>query len=1034
MISFHALFSNYSSSASWNHVSFLPPGASQLRHSDISSKQLAAQAAVTRVHACAALHSVDDERGGFQRCSQAHWDVRVGVLPPGPTENRMSVKLQFQNPAEGGVQRSRSFTGFGSLSGQHRVSSVQNSLRSKGPLGKSPRGPLLSGRTGSSIWGPQPNQVDKVFQALKKGLKEYLQGHQAELDFLSSQQRDSKRNSRLEIRVLERYIHRLEFHISKVEELYEQYCIQWRLCQGSVNMRKAFSLSPSSRASRDSLLKLSRNHRLSLEDMCIMEGELEILLGELRIKMKGLVGFARLCPGDQYEVMIRLGRQRWRIRGKIHTDDQQSWDEEEMIFLPHIHENFEIKVTEVKGLVSVPVGVVTCESVSFFTTRPQMMIVDITELGTIKLQLEVVWNPFDSVEVKAMTTSPSKLSISSRKNSMYSWTPPSTPSFTEKYFISMTKHLQDSENSFSVSTQEPRGVSLLSYLSDTSQSFVPSIFGGSKMQISSRTLVEKPDELGEKVPEGNSKDWLSGSDTALSTPRMAPFSRYGYGTPDILKPNRGTTASNEVKDTLDTGASMTEIEQPSLKDPREPRTNPAGSSREKRALAWAISSLLGLLDAELQQRYWSEPEMKKLEKQLKDFKNILKNELYLHKSSSTETLSVEEVLGSFDFLSTDFSMDEFSSMGSMQLQNVEINSFKENTRPRLGLPPQDAPSRKKAEHTPLTTGHSGLDQALEIHLGNCNVLLQQMKTSDSSLVKKELLEELSQQLDTLEKISKLSLEKNIEITSVKDFLPKAQRQKTLLSFWEECTRDHSVFCCSAGAFLHMLRKRFIHKVKAKQPGQVDTAFAQLLQQMQSSCKMVPASQCSTDHVTVFQLFNYLTRWGVTDFGEHISHLAKEMHLVSVLESPKRRKALRKLKGKRIAELQPLGVTLRLLARLQMDANHKVSRAASTCLCRGSANKSFRAKAIVHYTAMLTDSDTQLQQAACFALKCLKAVESADQVAELWRSADEELRSAARETVLSFGKKGYVAFQRMDQICCELQEEPYRNEDTEITIL
>lgn len=44
-------------------------------------------------------------------------------------------------------------------------------------------------------------------------------------------------------------------------------------------------------------------------------------------------------------MLIRLGRQRWRIRGRIQTDDRQLWDEEEMVFLPHIHGNFEIKVS-----------------------------------------------------------------------------------------------------------------------------------------------------------------------------------------------------------------------------------------------------------------------------------------------------------------------------------------------------------------------------------------------------------------------------------------------------------------------------------------------------------------------------------------------------------------------------------------------------------------------------------------------------------------------------------------------------------------
>ncbi|GLD58065.1 protein FAM65C, partial [Lates japonicus] len=187
----------------------------------------------------------------------------------------MSVKLRFDSPQmEVWSHRAAPSRVQLSLNGRQRPSSARNSLRSKAMTGsKSPRMHLSPSRGGGGVWSLQPEQVDRVFQALRKGLKEYLEGHQAEMDFLSSQQRETKRNSRLaflydlekEIRALERYIRRLEFQISKVEELYETYCIQWRLCQGAVNMKRAFSLSPSTRASRESLLELNRNHRHSLQ-------------------------------------------------------------------------------------------------------------------------------------------------------------------------------------------------------------------------------------------------------------------------------------------------------------------------------------------------------------------------------------------------------------------------------------------------------------------------------------------------------------------------------------------------------------------------------------------------------------------------------------------------------------------------------------------------------------------------------------------------------------------------------------------------
>ncbi|KAK7916318.1 hypothetical protein WMY93_012079 [Mugilogobius chulae] len=830
---------------------------------------------------------------------------------------QMSVKLRFDSPSDGGpVSRTRSFTGLGSLTGRRRSSSVRNSLRSKSGSGTTSPRTHLSPVRGAESCGPRSRS------------REYLEGHQVEMDFLSSQQRETKRNSRLaflydlekEIRALERYIRRLEFQISKVEELYETYCIQWRLCQGAVNMRRAFSLSPPpGRPARD---------------MSSMEGELEILLGELHIKMKGLIGFARLCPGDQYEVVVRLGRQRWRIRGRIESDDTQTWDQEEMAFLPHLNHNFHVKVTEAKGLGWQLVGSVTCASADFFVSKPRLMLVDITELGTIKLQLEVSWNPFDSSD-KMKPVSISRQSVSSRKSSVYSWTTPNTPSFTEKYFMSMVRELQDTEGSLPSllpKSRPPRGgVSLLSYLSHQSQ-----------VSISS-----------------------SHSPHSSSTPICS--------TPDILK-----------------------------------------------------KSTVGETDPVISQ-----------------------NDLSLLRSScSEETLAVEEVLGSFDFLSNDLNADDDSAscLGSIRLKDSGISSFKENTLRSLGLLSQDShsASQEELEVAPLTCGNWSLDQALETHLDICCSLLQVLRVSDSAPSRQDLLDEVSLQTEVLDKINSLLLQKNDNI-SAKDIFPKAQKTRDLLQFWEDCTDDvmSAPFCCHADSFSRSLRKRYTHKVKAKQPGQSERVFALLVQQVASVCRTVPIPSTSTSststssspqRLTVFQLSVYMKRWSISDLGEHISQLAKEEYVLWSLRGPKRRKALNKLKHRHLGELLPLRQTLHTLSSLQTDSHHKVCKAAANCLSRAANRKSFRTKAVVYFTESLKSWDPQVQQCSCLALKRLRAAESVDHIAELWRSDNEDVRSAARETVLSFGKKGHAAFQKMDQIDSELQEEAYKNLETEITIL
>ncbi|XP_014864191.1 PREDICTED: protein FAM65C isoform X1 [Poecilia mexicana] len=992
---------------------------------------------------------------------------------------KMSVKLRFNSPSDGGlIHRSRSFTGFGSLSGRPRSSSIRGSFRSKATMGSKPPRMHLSPRRGSAATWSQPEQVDRVFQALRSGLKEYLEVHQAEMELLLSQQRETKRNSRLaflydlekEIKALERYIRRLEFQMSKVEELYETYCVQWKLCQGAVNMKRAFSLSPSTRASRESLLELGRSHRHSLQDMSTMEGDLEILLGELHIKMKGLIGFARLCPGDQYEVVVRLGRQRWKIRGRIESDDSQSWDEEEMVFLPHVYHNFEIKVMEAKGLGWLLVGMVTCASVDFFVARPQLMLVDITELGTIKLQLEVTWNPFDSSE-KMKPLSVSKQSVSSRKGSVYSWTAPNTPSFTEKYFISMVRELQDQEGSLPSLVAKSRssrgGVSLLSYLSDTSHTsatsgpqspFLPSLtrahsypstsLAGSQTQLSFEEEEEQRIEGKVDEEEWGGVSETSSAETIKTTSHLAlPRS----STPDILRKN----PSGETDTEMQSAALQQRVQQESPSIPAvseapsspsslsslsSPPVRPGLSGAQRRSQTVRLAVLMAELEKSFGRESDAEKERRALEHQIQHLGTILKNDLSLLRSSaSEETLAVEEVLGSFDFLSNDFNADDDTScLGSVRLKDSGISSFQQSTLKSLGLLSAGSQSYSEDELvlTPLTSGNWGLDQALETHLDICCILLQMMKTSDFSLSRRELLQEMSNQTAVLDRVSGLLLEKSDNITP-RNVLPKAQRSRGILLFWEECVNTSgSPFYCNVENFSRTLKKRYTHKVKAKLPGQSERVFSRLLQQLQAPCRLLPGCRpvCSPDRVTLFQLSVYLKRWSFQDLGEHISRLSREEYILSALNGPKRRKCLNKLRGRSLSELLPLQSTLQTIAALLVDSNHKVCKAAASCISRAAGCKAFRSKSVVFYTESLKSSDVLIQTGSCLALKCLRATESVERIADLCRSADEDLRGVAKETVLSFGKKGFEAFQRMEQMLADMQDEAYQNLETEITIL
>ncbi|KAM4891287.1 RIPOR family member 3 isoform 2-T3 [Sylvia borin] len=918
----------------------------------------------------------------------------------------MSVKLTFVSPGDGaGISRSCSFTGFSTVQSRKLAKSLsRGSVRSRMSL-KPPKA-YNSLQKGALIWDPKPLQLIILTQPKLKVMKfpesEYLEAHQAELDYLSGRHKDTKRNSRLafyydldkQIRSVERYIRKLEFHISKVEELYEAYCIQCRLRDGATNMKEAFSLSPATKASRESLVELYRNVQECTEDMCFIEGALEVHLGEFHVKMKGLVGFARLCPGDQYEVFVRLGRQKWRLKGKIETDDSQTWDEEEKVFIPNLHEKFEIKVTELRGLATILVGVVTCDSINFFTTKPQAIVVDITELGTIKLRLEVLWNPFDTESLFLSPGSTAKFSVGSRKSSLYNWTPPNTPSFRERYYLSVLQ--QREEN------QPP---SILSYLaacelavpaeSSEGDSFSSEEQRGPDSRSTTPALEPRPLLIiREAAAEEPHPPPPPAAPSTLDILRKTPALEGSPSPSGRHKGSRGSFSQARHR-------RLAEQESSSQKSCNEPRAKCVDRS---------LQEVLKLLKGRGERR----AQLEKLECQVSSLRDKLKLKT-LHKHSSMESLMVETVLESFDFLNADCSADELSLFGSIRTGSV--STYNGN-----GL--QSLSCDTRAEAQDVTTGDDNLDTLLITHLRLCKGLLQKLRTPNvAPVVQESLLEEVSEQTRVLGDVLDLSVDKIIQ---------KTKKKKQYLKIWSDLAEPgSSILVTSAERFRHALKYTMMLKVKEKYPSHLETVLQRLLEQILTCDGLLPSSHLQTEPVTLFQFCRYLERHHIGSLEKHLAKLAKEVMLIEELQCPGRLKTLKRLKGKRLSRLQPLPRTLRLLGLLQLDDNHRVSKAATACLARAGGGH-LRARAVLFYTDVLADSDARLQQAACLALKNLRAVESIEQVAHLCQSETEEVRNAARETTLSFGERGRQAFEKMDRICCELRETAQEAE-IEITV-
>ncbi|RLW13490.1 hypothetical protein DV515_00000093 [Chloebia gouldiae] len=989
----------------------------------------------------------------------------------------------FSPGGPNGIIRSQSFAGFSGLQERRCNSFIENSSALKKPQAKVKKMHNLGHKNSTTPKEPQPKRMEEVYRALKSGLDEYLEVHQTELDKLTTQLKDMKRNSRLgvlydldkQIKAVERYMRRLEFHISKVDELYEAYCIQRRLCDGASKMKQAFAMSPASKAARESLTEINRSYKEYMENMCTIEAELENLLGEFCIKMKGLAGFARLCPGDQYEIFMRYGRQRWKLKGKIEVNGKQSWDGEEMVFLPLIVGLISIKVTEVKGLAThILVGSVTCETKDLFAARPQVVAVDINDLGTVKLNLEITWYPFDVEDLTPSTGNVSKASALQRRMSMYSQGTPETPTFKDHSFFS---NLPDDvfENGTAATEKRPLSFTFgdLPYedaappanSAESSSAHVssspdiaatPTQHRALESSQSSSLDCSSSDSRRDSVAEP--KDLLSHGEGAgaenKNTPRAAPevcqkisdagsdhvFVETSVPVSLLQDTDEGSELKPVELDTYEGNITKQLVKRlTSAETPLTPERLPCEGSISgesegyKSYLDGSIEEALQGLLLALEPHKEQYKEFQDLDQEVMHLDDILKCKPAVSRSrSSSLSLTVESALESFDFLNTSDFDDEDG--GGVEVCNggggadsvfsdteIEKNSYRtEHPEARGHL--SEALTEDTGVGTsvagsplPLTTGNDSLDITIVKHLQYCTQLIQQIVfSSKTPFVTRDLLDKLSRQILVMENIAEISTENLGNITSLTDAIPEFHKKLSLLAFWMKCTGPSGVYHTSADKMMKQLDINFATTVNEECPGLAETVFRILVSQILDRTEPVLYSSMSSETITVFQYYNYFASHSVNDLGSYLLQLAKEASVVQVLQSVKDGKLQQNVSKINSNNLPPQQEVLRALALLLNENKNEVSETVASLLTATAENRHFREKALIYYCEALTQPNLQLQKAACLALRYLKATESIKMLVTLCQSDNEEIRKVASETLLSLGEDGRLAYEQLDK--------------------
>ncbi|KAL3226563.1 hypothetical protein MRX96_024901 [Rhipicephalus microplus] len=289
----------------------------------------------------------------------------------------------------------------GSLSSSSGASSGSSTLSKSSVLGQhhSPHAPRRILQGISSTWSgkpprsPRPARTLLIFNAVERGLRECVSLAQEDILSLRSSVDNLSLSSSQQLKAAERYLKRIEFQLSKVEELREHYEVQQRMRDGVRSMAYAYVLSPG--CEKDNALHGVRSgYRECVDTLCVLEAHLEQLMGTLQFQMRGIQGFARLCAGDVFEISVKHGDQKWKSRGRVQKNGQQVWDNQQVIMKALLGEFLFIKAVEVRGLgKNMLLGNKSCEIKELFSSHSQLMTINLNSSGSLKLNLVITWNP-----------------------------------------------------------------------------------------------------------------------------------------------------------------------------------------------------------------------------------------------------------------------------------------------------------------------------------------------------------------------------------------------------------------------------------------------------------------------------------------------------------------------------------------------------------------------------------------------------------------------------------------------------------------
>ncbi|KAL4224801.1 Family with sequence similarity 65 member [Mactra antiquata] len=851
---------------------------------------------------------------------------------------------------------------------------------------------------------PRPNRALLMFQSVKRGIREFIDATKEDIDQLLHRETDGTSTAQgklhetdKQMKSAERYLKRLEFHLAKLDELHEYYLLQQQLREGVRTMHRAYVTSPGNQ--KTTLSNVKYGYKECTQNMCNIEAQLEAMMGTFNCKLKGMAGFARLCPGDVFEVTVRHGTQKWKTKGRIEKTGNQKWDIPEFNFKAVVGDIFNIKGLEVRAFKSVLLGQKSCETKDLFSANPQLMTVSINVNGSLKLSIVITWNPLDGVDENfTFMEAPGRGQGTPRRR------PVSVIALNGEYDDSADRHhpvpivmQQTKDDNFILRTNPP-----LSH-SSINNNNVTSYHGLDSPHVSARHSDHLPEAYRQTGPiySQTSHHVQAGFHSSPALPVSGENdSKLSLPHP----PTQNSAFRNSMPPVIGN------LHFPSV----SPHVNTNVKGDENTVLN--IEDVLHNLSSSLEDYHGQYTELQKLEDLVKLAQKLIRKQFRSSSRSSSISVSIESALEAFDFLDTEdtLGVDPQSPTDNTKPSFDDMLCSPESTA-KTGDSGIESLAQRLSEDTqlgsslgsspvPPSTGNEEVDQCLMYHLTYCERLLENLGAF-GPLKCREIyaLDKLQKQCTIVENLLKLAKSgSQVDLHSV---MAGVCEDKTLKQFWTKCTDQTSLYI-HPEKLISMLEQKY-HSVITENHM---TDPLKVCKHVVTRILDIPDYDTEKDQSWfVMTLHQFMLYFNEENGLGHVEDVAVEMKLVEKLTSGNPDIVIKAILTLR--DNLPSSPCLKVIGMLLVTMDTEVEQCTISYLNLIQRKKENRDKALVTFVEGLEDRTPEIRSGACVALSILEASESIDQLVYLWQSdSSNVVQKRAKEALLSLGDEGRKAFE------------------------